>query len=347
MDAVKGSGSRSGLAAACVLLLAAAAPQAQQPRFKETVTVERVVLDARVVDERGDPVLGLQAGDFRVRVDGKRVEVESATWISGTSPYAEGLAPGAIAPAGEPIGPPGRLIVFFFQKDMERSRMVGLLRMKTKAVELLETLAATDRVAVLSFDSHLKLWVDFTADRDRLRRVIEHSVLLQRHAAVQEGPFPSLAAHFDPREGRRAASPETGLRVAAEALGHLPGAKSLVLFGWGLGRFGPTGVHMTPDYDPARRALAAARVSVFALDVTEADYHSLEVGLEQVAEDTGGFYAKTHLFPDQAMGRLSGALAGHYVLAFEKPERPRGRHSVDVGLVGKKGTVLATRFYEG
>jgi hypothetical protein len=34
---------------------------------------------------------------------------------------------------------------------------------------------------------------------------------------------------------------------------------------------------MTADYEPARRAPQKARCSVFALDVTDADYHSLEV----------------------------------------------------------------------
>jgi hypothetical protein len=69
------------------------------------------------------------------------------------------------------------------------------------------------------------------------------------------------------------------------------------------------------------------------------------VGLEQVAEDTGGFYAKTHLFPDQAMSRLEGALAGHYVLAIEKPPGKPGRHRVSVKRVGGPGTVLARDSY--
>lgn len=53
----------------------------------------------------------------------------------------------------------------------------------------------------------------------------------------------------------RAATPETALLVLAEALKDVPGSKSLVFFGWGLGRFSSTGVHMERDYGPARRAL--------------------------------------------------------------------------------------------
>ena len=55
--------------------------------------------------------------------------------------------------------------------------------------------------------------------------------------------------------------------------------------------------------------------TVFSLDVTNADSHSLEVGLERVAEDTGRFYAKTHQFLPGIMRRLRLALSGHYVLA--------------------------------
>jgi hypothetical protein len=99
---------------------------------------------------------------------------------------------------------------------------------------------------------------------------------------------------------------------------------------------------MEADYEPARRALTAARASVFSLDVTDADYHSLEAGLQMVSEETGGFYARTHIFPGQAMRRLSGALAGYYVLFVEAPDDTRGEHDLEVKLAHAKGNVLAT-----
>jgi hypothetical protein len=66
-----------------------------------------------------------------------------------------------------------------------------------------------------------------------------------------------------------------------------------------------------------------------------------------VAEDTGGFYARTHLFPGQAITRLARALAGHYVVTFAKPDLPRGEHALSLSLVGRKGTVMARPLYEG
>ena len=335
---------KTALPAALLVALGAAAG-AQDIRFRERVDVESVVVDARVVDGAGRPILGLVPRDFRLKVDGRPVEVQSVTWVAEDATGPDTRA--AALAAGLPSPPRGRLIVFFFQKDLESSRVMGFLQMLRRAREMLDGLGEEDRVAVASFDSHLKLWTDFTGDRDRLRRILDRSILFER-PVFNVGPAPSLAENLDPAAGRRAASPESALLLLGEALKELPGAKSLVLFGWGMGRWSPGfGVILDTDYGPARRALVEGRVTVFALDVTNADYHTLEVGLEQVAADTGGFYAKTHLFPGQAIARLEQALSGHYVLTFAPPPLPRGEHDLDIALVGRRGTVMAKRSYEG
>jgi VWFA-related protein len=322
------------------------------PRFRESVDVERVLLDARVVDGRGEPLEGLKVADFDVRVDGKPVLLESVQWVS--APMAGGRPDPPVAPSAdgeavtEPPPAPGRLIVFFFQKDLNPTRIIGLMRMQEEAVKLLKSLGPDDRVAVASYDSHLKLWLDFTPDRARLRQAIKHSILFAEEPPPLEAEDdgPSLAHSYSREAARRAATPETALLVLAEALRPLPGAKSMAYFGWGLGTFvAGFGVMMERDYGPARQALLDSRTAVFVLDVTDADYHTLEVGLEAVAYDTGGFYAKTHMFPSQAGSRLKAVLAGYYVLVFVKPPgRPRV-HSLDIRLRGRSGTVFAKPTY--
>jgi VWFA-related protein len=323
------------------------AARAQDVRFRDRVDVESVVVDARVVDGAGRPILGLASRDFRVKVDGRPTAVQSVTWVADDAPPDPAAIAAAVA-AGTPVPPPGRLIVFFFQKDLDSSRIGGFLAMLHRAREMLDTLAADDRVAVVSFDSRLRLWSDFTGDRARLRHVLDRSILFEPSVAVAASTWPSPVLRIDAAAARRAASPETALLLIGDALAAVPGPKSVVLFGWGMGQWSPGfGVFLDRDYGPARRALVAARVTVFALDITNADAHTLEVGLEAVAEDTGGFYAKTHLFPGQALARLEGALAGHYVITFAKPVLPRGEHAIDVDLVGRKGRVLARPTYEG
>ena len=73
------------------------------------------------------------------------------------------------------------------------------------------------------------------------------------------------------------------------------------------GRFGSTGVTMTPAFAPAVHALRAAHASVFVLDVTSADYHSLETGLQMVAGATGGAYYSTYRLPALATRTLAQA----------------------------------------
>ena len=344
----------TGLALAALVFACVASGDAQQtpPGYTEQVEVARVLVDTRVVDGVGNPVLGLGADDFRVKIDGKPARVESALWVGGTEPEVdwEPLAPSPV-PGAAPPAPLGRLIVFLFQKDLgseDSSRITGLMRMLAESARFLETLTPDDRVAILSFDYHLKIWIDFTNDRERLRHVLERGILMERPPAVpQEGASISLIERLDPEQGRRTYRIEEALRLIGEALEPLPGSKSVVLFGYGFGRlrFLSADVMMENGYSAARNALQSARASVFSVDVTNADYHSLEGGLQLVAQETGGFFVKTNLFPQQAIRRLAGALAGSYVLFVEKPPTRQGTHRIDVQLTRRKGRVLARSGY--
>jgi hypothetical protein len=95
----------------------------------------------------------------------------------------------------------------------------------------------------------------------------------------------------------------------------------------------------------ASAALQRARVTVSSLNVTQANYNSLQAGLETVAADTGGIYAGTYEFPESAIARVSEMLAGYYVLFVEKPDLRPGAHRIDVRLAGRRGTVMARRSY--
>jgi VWFA-related protein len=339
--------------AAALLPLLPEAAWPQEPPLLQPVRVERVLVDARIVDTHGRELRGLGPRDLRVEIDGRPARLESVEWISEAAPrLISPLAPGPPAASGRPettaprVATPGRLVVFLFQKDFfEKGRLKGLIHMKEYAVEFARTLTPRDRAAVLSFDSRLRLHLDFTNDRARLEDALRHAILRDEPAQVPPGPEPTLAGRLDPQAARRAATPEKALAVLGEALETLPGAKSLVFLCWGLGRLQGGVVQMEADYPEARSALERSRTAVFALDVSNADSHSLEVGLQQVAADTGGFYARTLHSPGVAIDRLSGAMSGHYVLALERPAGPSGSHRVAVNLVRRKGTVLARSTY--
>jgi len=151
---------------------------------------------------------------------------------------------------------------------------------------------------------------------------------------------PSLTEYFDIEEGKDAASMARALELIGEALQPIPGTKSLVFFGYGLGQMS-AGHRVTIDdgYRKAMEALSAARTSVFSLDVTDADYHSLAIGLRAVAEDTGGFYVKTHLFPDSAMKRLVHVISSYYELSIIPPPDLKDEYTIKVSVKRPKTDV--------
>lgn len=329
-----------------LLVLFPAFASAQQ--LQETITVERVLIDARVTDSHGDPILGLEPEDFVVKFDGKLAKVESVDWIPETAVAREvaGVEKEDVqvtAPASTPdvIAPAGRLFIIFIQTDFGRAnvRVRGQMHFMQSAEKILEMMEPEDRAAVFSFDSHLKFRLDFTSDPDDIRYAMESAMKIDEPNWPRIVSNPSLARRLDRDEMKKATSAEESLVLIGNALRPIPGPKSMLLLGWGLGYLFGGRVHMPKEYVVAKRVLETARVSIFALDTTEADYHDLEVGLQQAADDTGGFYAKTHIFPGLAIERLHRTLSGHYELEVRRPdELKRGVHTIEV-TVRRKGVI--------
>jgi hypothetical protein len=176
----------------CVAAAASAAGQTTKPtaeaavatqQVQEKITVERILIDARVTNDSGDPILGLKPEDFRVKIDGKLARVESVDWIP-ESTVARELAnidappPAEVNTSMEQPAPRGRLLIFFFQTDFARvpSRTTGQMQIVSARDKWLEWLEDDDRVAVFSFDSHLKFFLDFTNDKEKIRNAMEQAL---------------------------------------------------------------------------------------------------------------------------------------------------------------------------
>ena len=334
--------------AVCLLLLAvlfvpAAAP-AQDPKlaeqFGEEITVRLISMTVRAVDGRGRPITGLGPEDFRVKVGKKEVPVVGVDWFSSGEPAP--AAPDAAPEAVVESRPAGKLVVFWVQSDFDPSRVSGQLRLWPYIDEFIATLHPADRMAVISYDSHLHLRQDFTRDLEAVHAAVYRGML---HGDSETGAGSgdvSLLGSFDFQAAQEAASPERALEVTADAFAALPGEKIIVYLGWGLGRMSSFGVHMTPAFYPAVRALRRANIPVFVLDITSADYHSLEVGLEAVAHATGGTYQKTHVLTGLATDFLAQAISGHYVITIDPATVSAKGGPVTVELRDrKKGSVIA------
>ncbi|PYR60538.1 MAG: hypothetical protein DMF91_12010, partial [Acidobacteria bacterium] len=64
-------------------------------------------------------MLGLRADDFRVKIDGKPVRVDSAAWIGGEARLDQHTFDSLRTTDSVPSPQEGRLIVFLFQKSLE------------------------------------------------------------------------------------------------------------------------------------------------------------------------------------------------------------------------------------
>lgn len=299
-----------------------------EPRYEERVEVERLILDVYVTDASGRPVTGLEPEDVEVRIGRRRALVESVDWFPADPSIAD-----------EPIEWPeegvataeGRLIVLLFQTDFGRNqaRVRGQMGAIPPAIRFVEALLPSDRVAVVQFDSKLKVRSDFTTDHRALEEQIRRSVRLDDPEPSRSDGI-SLLENLDPEAAGRAATIDAGLLALARGLESIPGAKTVVLFGYGLGVRSGAGVTMGRHYGAARDALARARATVFAFDVTQADYHTLEAGMQRVAEDTGGYYERLYHFSAIAYDRLMNTISGRYEVVIESSGLRRGRHDVSV-----------------
>lgn len=321
--------------------------------FYDELTVRELAVVLRVIDSHGAPVLGLEAGDLRVTVGGAAVPVAGLTWYSSdpstfqevsSGPATEAMGPeetGGIAPReppGQGYEDDGKLVVLFVQMGhyeqvtLDESWVGGYMKVLPSLRRLVGGLPERDRVAVVSFDSRLKLRQDFSRDREATAERLWDAVGFGDADPQRSAEGPSLLDAWDPEAARDTTSPEEGLWVLAEALEPLPGAKEVVFVGWGLGRYTAGFVTMPPVYDDAVRSLLRARATVHGLNVVQADGNALSAGVRSLTRTTGGTYAATFDFGRSRVERLGRVLAGHYLLTLDPGDFPGATGRLQVRL---------------
>jgi VWFA-related protein len=312
----------------------------------QTIDVERVIVDARVTNDVGEPILGLQRGDFRVLLDGKPAEIESVDWVA-ESHDAEQFENAAHVPNGVAPEPPsrGRLFVIFVQTDFGRAapRVRGQMAIDAALEKWLAFLEPDDQTAVFSFDSHLKFRLDFSGDRAAVERAVQESIFINEPLPPE--PSKTHPLSLDRRAMLNASTPEKALRLVGNALAAMPGPKSMIFFCWGLGHIANGIAANDYGYEFAVIALQRAHVTVFSIDMMGS--HGLAFGLQNIAADTGGFYATSASFPAIAIRRLHHTLGGHYEIEIRKPPLKAEvfhRIAIDVP-TQRRARVLARRYF--
>jgi VWFA-related protein len=348
------------LGIAVPLFAVIASARAEQDRaqssgaVREEVRVERVVVPGRVIDRFANPISGLSAGDFRVTVDGKEISIDAVDWISGEATPAAGLGgtkvgaeeSRAIAEnAGPPAGASGpRTLIMLFQWEIAGQKDTGFLRMMRQAERMIEATTPGDRTAVLGFGSSLRVLQDLTNDHAALKTAVR-AIRSLNHAGV-----PAAGASLAGPVGKCGSkdSIQKAIVCISSALQTLPGPKTLLFFGWTIGR--PSLYNRYVDYPLLVEAISKARTSVFVLDVSDG-HHTLAPGLKQLAADTGGLYNGGCIYEmmycaDLATAKTQRAIdGGTYEIVFRDPTSGRGWHEIEVHLKRGNGIAIFARWY--
>ena len=146
----------------------ALAPAPRDYELSERIRVAEVLLDVLVTDRRGNVIEGLGAEDFVVLHDGEEQEVTSASFYGG---------PSELSATGE--GATTRtdryFILMFHDQRMQAPQLAGPQMDNARWLKrwIEEELQPNDQVAVFAYQARLKVYLDFSRDRDEILAAVD------------------------------------------------------------------------------------------------------------------------------------------------------------------------------
>jgi len=237
---------------------------AQQPADANdvgTIKVETraVLVDTVVTDKKGNYIRDLAANDFKVWEDGKEQAINSFS--------REDANP-------DPAHPVKHYLVLFF--DNSTMEFGDQAKAREAAGKFIDSNAGADHlIAVVEFGGTLRITQNFTADGDRLKKVVAG---IKFSTVSPNGPSPDLASTaFPPSPGPSLGVPALGeleadfgartvilaLRNLAKGLASVPGRKTLVLLSAGF----PMTLELESELNATIDACNRANVAVYPVDV--------------------------------------------------------------------------------
>lgn len=303
-------------------LLAATPLFAQQPPASEKIDVNAVLLDAVVTDARGNQVLGLTKDDFLVTENGVPQTVESIDYFTNrrllTSP--ESSAPFKV----ERVHEERYLILFFDKPDTGITPDMQLARAQTQKF-IADEMRPEDRVAVVGHDVRLKVFTDFTNDKEQVRRALNDALSFTRGlSSAPAGTEPSILRNLDKEEMiSHTGSIYDGLAALADAVRPIRARKDLILFSYGILDHdedvrGGLLVNRSRRFNPMIRALNRANVTVFAVNLSNAagDPPWVHQSLGEIADSTNGEYFRYHTSFITPLRQYEKRSGGYYLLTY-------------------------------
>jgi VWFA-related protein len=346
--------------------VAQAQEPAAQPRteFQGQVDVNEVLLDVLVTDAKGNVIVGLDKNDFVVKENGNPVELTGVTFYSNRR-LLESKPALAKQGVSTEQGTEDRYFVLFFEDQKDTAQEAPrLLSQQLEAAKrargwVQSELLPNDWVAVVSFDTRLKVQQDFTHDRKALVEAIGDAM----KGKDREGNFPSrtaatkgpsLLAGLPKGDELRNKTPNLyeAMQQIARASGNIRGRKNLLLFTFGLPGRQDTFGQFVPDdryFRPTVRALNDNNVAVYSLDLTPpAVEHTLSDALNLMSKDTGGRYFFNVTNFSTPLDQVAKENSGYYLLSYESRQAAgkQGFQDVQVTTTNPEFRINARKGYE-
>lgn len=325
----------------------ASAPAPRDYELSERIRVAEVLLDVLVTDRKGNVIEGLGAEDFVVLHDGEEQEVTSASFYGG---------PSELSATGE--GATTRtdryFILMFHDQRMQAPQLAGPQMDNARWLKrwIEEELQPNDQVAVFAYQARLKVYLDFSRDRDEILAAVDAASRgkkdlepwLTRSEPEFDPNSPSLLVNLP--KGKELARQSRKLQEALELLGEaasgVAGRKNLVMFSLGFGEIGQFGSY-TPDpryYPQMREALNAGNVAVYTIDTMGSRRRSiasasLNDSLSHISNETGGHYYANFTNILSPMRQVAEENQGYYLVSF--------RSEYEAGTQGYRGIRVKVR----
>jgi len=342
---------------ALLALALPAFPQEPNPSFTEQIDVNAVLLDVIVTDRKGNHILGLGPEDFVVTENGETQSIESVDYFTNRQllDQREEQAQFKVERVHE-----DRYFVFFFDKPSNPSTLFDQLTQARESVKrFLDTeMKPTDRVAIVGHDVRLKVYSDFTSDRQQLVRALNDATKFGRGiTSAPAGDGPSILRNA--RVKKMVDSTGTvyqALDFLADSLRPIRARKNLVLFSPGIadreeGLFaGEMLLSRSRHLDPAIESLNGANVAVYGVQLqrdidTRPLFHQR---LEEISESTGGRYFRINVSFDPALEQIEETNNGYYLVTYRAPQKKGGSgfQKVDVAVRNREFKVVARSGYQ-
>jgi VWFA-related protein len=327
---------------------------AQQQPFQEEIDVNAVLLDVIVTDSKGNHILGLTPDDFVVKEGGMQQTVDSVDYFTNRRllDSREADAPFKVERVREE-----RYFIFFFDKPAEPGVLFDQVTLAREAVRefVRKEMKETDHVAVVGHDFRLKVYSDFTNDKQQLDKALIQATRFGRgitKAPAGDGPsiLRNLTTNLD-----STGTVYEAIDAVADSVRSLRARKNLVLFSPGIVANdetirGDVLLNRSRYLEPMLRSLNAANVAVYPVQLqrnvsANSFFHQR---LSEVAESTGGQYFQFTTNFKTPVNRIDDVNSGYYLVTYRSkhPRGTAGYQKVDVSLRNPEFRVVARSGYQ-